>query len=163
MASGAVAVVGEALGAGVVGGSAAPLGAVSRHRVLLQADTLSTDRDDSAKSRRPEVPEYEDATVALDLDGVTIESYRWKGDVKRVPYEKIRDVEVFEMGFWSGKFRVVGISFGRPRNWFPWGRSEHNLSTAISLDVGGWLRPTLVPDDPAAVERMLRDQGRPAG
>lgn len=51
---------------------------------------------------------------------------------------------------------MVGISFGRPRNWIPWGRSRTNKHTAISLDVGRWLRPAFVPDDPAAVDVILR-------
>ena len=62
------------------------------------------------------------------------------------------------MGFWTGRHRLVGISFGRPRNWFHWDRNRNRKSTAISLDVGGWIRPTIVPDDPEAVEEILRAQ-----
>jgi len=98
---------------------------------------------------------YEDATVALDDDGLTIKSYRWPGDERRIDYGSIVRREVFEMGLWSGRFRVVGIGFGRPRDWFPWGRSPTNRTTAISLDVGSLVRPVIVPDDPAAVDAIL--------
>jgi len=100
---------------------------------------------------------YEDEATTLDEEGLTITSYRWPGDAKRIAYSSIRAFEVFEMGLWSGRLRLVGISFGRPRTWFPWGRSKTNRSTAISLDVGKWVRPTIVPDDPDTVELVLRE------
>jgi hypothetical protein len=96
-----------------------------------------------------------DPTIDCDDDGLTINDYRKPGDVKRIEYRSIQGYEIFEMGFWTGRHRVVGISFGRPRNCFPWDRDRKEKSTAISLDVGGWIRPTLVPDDPAAVAEIL--------
>ena len=98
---------------------------------------------------------YEDTTVALDDEGLTIKGYRWLGDERRIDYGSILGHEVFEMGLWSGKFRVVGIGFGRPRDWFSWSRSRTNKTTAISLDVGRLIRPTIVPDDPAGVDAIL--------
>jgi hypothetical protein len=99
---------------------------------------------------------YEDDGILLGEDQLTIKSYRWGGNARRIAYRSVRSFEVFEMGLWTGRFRMVGISVGRPRNWIPWGRSRTNKSTAISLDVGKWLRPTIVPDDPAAVDGILR-------
>ena len=98
---------------------------------------------------------YEDETVLFDDDGLTIKNYRRPGDARRIDYSSVRSFEVFEMGFWTGRHRVVGISFGRPRNWFHWDRSRNTKSSAISLDVGGWIRPTVVPEDPDAVEQIL--------
>ena len=100
--------------------------------------------------------EYEDEAILLDEDGMTIKNYRKPGDPKRIPYGTIRSFEVFEMGFWTGRHRLVGISLGRPRNWFHWNRNRSKKRTAISLDIGKWLRPTIVPDDPTAVEETLR-------
>lgn len=100
---------------------------------------------------------YEDQTVLLDDDGLTIKNYRKPGDAKRIPYGSIEDFEVFEMGFWSGRHRLVGISIGRPRNWFPWDRNRSDKRKAISLDVGKRILPTIAPDDPQAVETILRD------
>ncbi len=100
---------------------------------------------------------YEDEAILLDEDAITIKSYRWPGDAKRIEYSSIRNVERFEMRLWSGRFRLVGISFGRPRNWFAWGRTHNNKRIAISLDVGKWIRPTVVPEDPDAAEEILRE------
>ena len=100
--------------------------------------------------------QYEDDMVVLDDDGVTIKNYRRRGDAKRIAYGDIRDIDVFEMGIWSGRYRLVGISFGRPRNWFHWNPNLGAKGAAIGLDVGKWIRPTMVPEDPATVEEILR-------
>jgi len=100
---------------------------------------------------------YEDDAVLLDSDGVTFKSYRWPGDTKKVTYDSIRSIERFEMGLWTGRFRLVGISFGRPRSWFPWARGRNSKNIAFSLDVGKWLGPTFVPDDPEVAESVLHD------
>ena len=101
--------------------------------------------------------QYEDTSITLDEDGVTIKNYRRPGDTKRIAYQTIRSFEPFEMGFWSGRHRLVGIGFGRPRNWFQWDRDRKNKLTAISIDVGKRILPTVTPDDPDAVARILRE------
>lgn len=101
------------------------------------------------------VPDYEDDTVELDAEGVRIKSYRGPGNAKHIPYPAIRDFEVFEMGFWSGRHRLVGLPLGKPRNWFHWDRNRRGKTTAIGLDVGRLIRPTIVPDDPTAVGAIL--------
>lgn len=100
---------------------------------------------------------YEDETILLDEDGVTIKNYRRPGDAKRIAYGSIQGFEAFEMGLWTGRYRLVGMSLGRPRNWFHWDRSRGNKRTAISLDVGKWIRPTIVPGDPNAIAQILRE------
>lgn len=100
---------------------------------------------------------YEDDVILLGEDDLTIKSYLWGGNARRIAYRSVRGIEVFEMGLWTGRFRMVGISIGRPRNWIPFGRSRTNKRTAISLDVGRLLRPTIVPDDPEAVDGILRE------
>jgi hypothetical protein len=98
---------------------------------------------------------YEDDTILLDDTALTIASYRRPGDARRVEYGSIRSFQIFEMGFWTGRHRLVGISLGRPRNWIHWGRNRGDKRTAISLDVGAWIRPTIVPDDAEAVAEIL--------
>ena len=99
---------------------------------------------------------YEDDTVLLDDDGLTIKSYRLPRDEKRIEYRSIRSFETFERGLFTGRHRLVGISPGRPRNWFHWNQGRSAKRTAISLDVGGWIYTTIVPDDPDAVAEVLR-------
>ena len=99
---------------------------------------------------------YQDDTVSVTEDGLTLHSYRWKGDRKDIPASSIEDVERFEMGMWSGKYRLVGIGFGRPRSWFAFGKSRTNRTTALSIEIGALIKPTFVPDDVDAVESALR-------
>jgi hypothetical protein len=100
---------------------------------------------------------YEDKSIALDDEGLTIKNYRKRGDTKHIAYSAIRSFEAFEMGFWTGRHRLVGIGLGRPRNWFQWDRDRNSKHTAISIDVGKRIFPTTTPDDPAAVETILRE------
>lgn len=104
------------------------------------------------------MPLYEDDTVLLDTDGVSIKNYRKRGDTKQIGYSRIEHVEVFEMGFWSGRHRLIGISAGRPRNWFPLERNRQAKHIAVALDVGRWILPTFTPDDPTAVAAILNER-----
>ena len=99
---------------------------------------------------------YEDETIELDNEGVRIKNYRGPGDSKYVPYNRIQDFEVFEVGFWTGRHRLVGIPMGRPHNWFHWNRKRSNKNIAIGLETGRWIRPTIVPDDALAVQEILQ-------
>ena len=100
--------------------------------------------------------DYEDDTIVVDDDGLTIRSYGRPGHVKRIEFSAIRGFETFPMGFWSGRHRLVGMPLGRPRNWFHWDRHRRGKQVAIGLDVGGWIRPTIAPADPETVEQLLR-------
>jgi hypothetical protein len=100
--------------------------------------------------------DYEDDSIVVDEQGIRIKSYRRPGDSKFVPFGDIGEYEVFEMGFWTGRHQLVGLSPGRPRNWFHWDRKRRDKTTAIGLEVGGWIRPTIVPDDATSVAELLR-------
>ena len=100
--------------------------------------------------------QYEDEVILLDEDAATIKNYRKQGDTKRIEYKSIRNVEKFEMGIWSGRYRLVGMSFGRPHNWFAWDRNRNKKRVAIGLDIGKWIRPRVVPEDPDAAEEILK-------
>ena len=99
---------------------------------------------------------YEDDGILLDENGLTIKNYRRPGDSKQIAFTLIRSIERFDMGIWSGRYRVIGISFGRPRNWFHWDARRRGKRTAISLDLGKWIRPAIVPRDPDTAEEILR-------
>lgn len=99
---------------------------------------------------------YEDTSVVIDENGLVIKAYRWPGDSRQVAFNDIQDIEVFEMGPLTGRYRLVGISPGRLHNWFHWDRKRRDKTTAIGLNVGGFIRPTIVPDEPTTVADLLR-------
>ena len=99
---------------------------------------------------------YEDDVVVVDDTGLTIKRYGVTGSSRRIEFDDINSVEAFEMGRLSGKWRLVGIGPGRPRNWFSWDRDRGHKRQALSIDVGKWIKPALTPDDVVSVEGLIR-------
>jgi hypothetical protein len=99
---------------------------------------------------------YDDGGVACDEEGVTIRRY-YPWGAKRIPYASIKGVE---------ELPLTGLN--KMRRWRLWGSGDFvhwwNLDTgrpnktmALVIDVGRHMRPTITPDNPETVERILRD------
>ena len=99
---------------------------------------------------------YEDDVVALDERGITIKSYALAGNARQIPYESIRDARGIRLGFGTGRHRLVGYSPGRPRHFFHWDPHRFHKSVGISLDLGGWRRVAITPNQPTVVLHLLR-------
>ena len=99
---------------------------------------------------------YEDSTVRADGTGITIARYGFFGTDKRVSYAAIKSVEVFEMG-WGGRWRLIGLGLGGWSNWYNWDTKRRNKTTAIAIDTGGSLKPTVTPDDPDEFVTVISD------
>jgi hypothetical protein len=102
-------------------------------------------------------PAYDDGRISCDRTGIRIGWYYLWG-AKHVPYGNIRSVE---------SRPLTGVN--RIRRWRLWGSGDFvhwwNLDpgrthkeVALILDVGRRIRPTITPDDPGAVERLLRQR-----
>ncbi|SEL52214.1 hypothetical protein [Streptacidiphilus jiangxiensis] len=100
---------------------------------------------------------YDDGAIRCDGEGVSIRCY-YPWGAKRIAYASIRGVETLSL---TGANKV--------RRWRIWGSGDFvhwwNLDTrrpsktaALVLDVGGRVRPTITPDDPPAVARILTDR-----
>jgi hypothetical protein len=101
--------------------------------------------------------DYDDGRIVCDSTGVTIGWY-YPWGAKRVPYTSIRAVE---------RLPLVGVN--KLRRWRIWGSGDFvhwwNLDVsrtrkdvALVIDVGHRVRPTITPDEPEVVERILREQ-----
>ncbi|HET9075602.1 MAG TPA: hypothetical protein VFN68_01605 [Acidimicrobiales bacterium] len=95
---------------------------------------------------------YDDGRIALDHDGVLIRWYYLWGS-KRIPYSSIREVARRPLTGVSGRWRIWGS--GDFVHWWNLDPKRPGKSTALVLDVGGRVRPTITPDDPDAVERII--------
>lgn len=104
---------------------------------------------------RRSAPLYDDGKIRCSAHDVTIRNYYLWGS-KRIPFASIRSVQ---------QLPLTGLS--AIRRWRLWGSGDFvhwwNLDVkrpgkrvALVLNVGGTVRPTITPDDPAAVERILR-------
>ncbi|MFJ9588621.1 PH domain-containing protein [Streptomyces acidicola] len=102
---------------------------------------------------------YNDGGILCDDQGLTIRRY-YPWGTKRIHYTSIRGVETLPL---TGPNRV--------RKWRIWGSGDFihwwNLdpqrpkkNTALVIDVGHRVRPTITPDDPTAVARILTEMIR---
>lgn len=96
---------------------------------------------------------YEDATVRIDADGVTLPRYYFPtGRSKVIALASIESATVESMG-WMTKWRLWGST--NLTNWFPLDMARPRKREAVVLHVGGRLRPSFTPDDPARVVELL--------
>jgi hypothetical protein len=97
---------------------------------------------------------YDDGRVMCDGDGVVLRWYYLWG-AKRIPYRAIRAVQEFDLRPVRGKWRIWGS--GDFVHWYNLDPGRPNKQKGIELDVGGRVRPTMTPDDPEAVARILAE------
>lgn len=91
---------------------------------------------------------YEDTTVLIDDDGITIRRYGIFGSARTVSFDAITTVTVSSLGS-LGKWRLVGWGpGGGSRNWYGWDRARRTKGTAYAFDVNRFWRPTVTPEDP---------------
>ncbi len=100
---------------------------------------------------------YDDGGILCDQEGILIRRYYPWGS-KRIPYSALRAVE---------ELPLIGAS--KLRRWRIWGSGDFlhwwNLDphrpdkrVALVLDVGRRVRPTITPNDPGAVEDILKER-----
>jgi Bacterial PH domain len=94
---------------------------------------------------------YDDGKISCDATGLTIRWYYLWG-AKRIPYRSIRAVRRLSLGTMR-RWRIWGS--GDLVHWWNLDRRRPHKDVALVLDVGGRVRPTITPDDPEAVERVL--------
>jgi hypothetical protein len=98
---------------------------------------------------------YDDGRIVCDEDGVRVRWYYPWGD-KSIPYRTIRSVTKRPLTRWWGKWRLWGS--GDLVHWYNLDRTRPNKDTALALDTGGRVRPTITPDDPDSVVRILAER-----
>jgi hypothetical protein len=102
---------------------------------------------------------YQDQWITCTDDAVRIRGYYFPWGGKTVPYTSIRSVERVPLGLLTGQLRIWGTS--NPTRWasFDPGRTAKN--EGLLLDLGRRVRPFITPDDPAAVESVIRRHTAP--
>jgi hypothetical protein len=94
---------------------------------------------------------YDDDDICLDDHGITIKNYLYPGHRRFIAYETIRSAALIELGPLSGRHRLVGVGFRRPRHFFHWDRRRSTKTAAIELDTGRAIRTVITPIDPGPV------------
>jgi hypothetical protein len=107
-------------------------------------------------------PAYDDGRIVCDDAGLLIRWYYLWG-AKRIPYTALKGLS---------ELPLTGAS--KVRRWRLWGSGDFlhwwNLdpgrphkSMALVLDTGHHIRPTITPDNPDSVERILREHLQESG
>lgn len=100
---------------------------------------------------------YEDPTVSVQDDGITIRRYGMFGSTKVVPFDAVVALTELPLGA-LGKWRLAGAGPGTGwRNWYGWDNARRTKDTAYAFDIGGFWRPAVTPDDAALFAAALPD------
>ncbi|UJC76731.1 hypothetical protein D4768_02885 [Rhodococcus erythropolis] len=99
---------------------------------------------------------YEDRTVRIDDQGVTIRHYYFPFVSKFVPYSQIETVDLGVMSWLSGRLRIWGTTDFS--SWYSLDLSRPWKETAVVLTLAGRGAPSFSPKDPDRVETEIRSR-----
>lgn len=97
---------------------------------------------------------YDDGRIACDDDGLIIRWYYLWGP-KRIPYSAVRSITQRPLTGVRGKWRIWGS--GDFRHWYNLDPGRPNKETAIEITTDRRIVPTITPDDPDEVARILTE------
>jgi hypothetical protein len=97
---------------------------------------------------------YDDGGIACDDEQLIIKHY-YPWGAKRIPYPSIRAVNTRDLSAAGGRWRIWGS--GDFLHWYNLDRRRPSKEVALEIEVGGRIRPTITPDDPATVARILTE------
>lgn len=100
---------------------------------------------------------YQDGSIRVSDETLTIKGYYFPGTVKRVPLAAIRSVRRTDMSASRGRGRIWGTA--NPGYWANFDPRRSRKTVAFLVDAGKAVKPFVTPDDPAAFESALRERG----
>ena len=95
---------------------------------------------------------YDDGSIACDETGLLIRRY-YPWGAKHIPYASIKSVK--RLPIRVRRWRLSGS--GDFVHWWNLDFHRPKKSVALDIDVGRRIHPTITPDDPDAVERILNE------
>ncbi len=99
---------------------------------------------------------YDDGRIVCDDEGLLIRRY-YPWGAKRVPYSSIRQVDRLSLtgGNAVRRWRIWGS--GDFVHWWNLDPARPRKRVALVLEVGQRVLPTITPDEPDEVERIIRE------
>jgi hypothetical protein len=99
---------------------------------------------------------YDDGGIKCDDEGLVIRRY-YPWGAKRIPYASVKGVEQLPLTGANKvrRWRIWGS--GDFVHWWNLDPSRTHKAIALVLDLGHRIRPTITPDDPQAVERIVKE------
>jgi hypothetical protein len=102
------------------------------------------------------VQEYSDARVQCTSSGVRIAGYYFPWGAKTIAYDSVRDVRRVALGALRGRARIWGTA--NPGLWANFDPGRPKKTIGLILDLGKKVKPFITPDDPEAVEAIIRER-----
>jgi len=102
--------------------------------------------------------QYHDRWIKCSSEWIQIRGYYFPWGTKRIPYGSIRSVRRVEIGALTGRGRIWGTA--NPRYWASLDPQRPRKHVGLILDLGRFVRPFITPDDPDAVEALIRDHAK---
>jgi len=100
---------------------------------------------------------YQDGSIGVTDDSLTIKGYYFPGTVKRVPLSAIRSVRRVDMSAFRGRGRIWGTA--NPRYWANFDPGRPRKTVAFLVDTGKTVKPFVTPDVAESFESALRERG----
>ena len=97
---------------------------------------------------------YDDGRIACDDAALLIRQY-YPWGTKRIPYDSIRSVKRRPLRPIRGRWRIWGS--GDFKHWWNLDLGRPHKTVALEITLGRRAVPTITPDDPNAVERILME------
>ena len=109
---------------------------------------------------------YRDRWISCTPTEVEIRGYYFPWGSKHIPYDTIKAIRSVDMGVLSGRSRIWGTA--NPGYWAHLDPSRPRKKVGLVLDLGKRVKPFITPDDPGAVEALIRERaglgpGEPGG
>jgi len=100
---------------------------------------------------------YRDRWIECAPHALIIRGYYFPfGNKKTIPYGRIRSIREMEMGPLTGRGRIWGS--GDFRHYMNLDPGRPRKKRALILDVGGFVRPVITPDDAATVRAIIESR-----
>ena len=99
---------------------------------------------------------YDDGGIACDDANLIIRRY-YPWGAKTIPFSSIHAVRRHPLRPIRGKWRIWGS--GDFRHWWNFDPRRPRKSVALEIDLGRRVVPTITPEDPDGVERIVGEHG----
>jgi hypothetical protein len=97
---------------------------------------------------------YTDPRIRCTDTGIEVRGYYFPWGTKHIPYGSVHGIERFDLSAARGRGRIWGTA--NPGYWANLDPGRPRKSTALILDLGTRVKPFLTPDDPGAMEAVVR-------
>ena len=108
------------------------------------------------KERNDELSSYKDEYIEVNQNNLTINKYYFPlFTSKTIPIEKIKNINIFELNAFNGKYRLFGFSLNF--NYFHYDPKRSNKTHGILIEEeGNIISIAITPDDPKKCYNVLK-------